>query len=52
MSNRNVIRGWMYHWAWLRINTRPLVTYNKVTKKPNMRFRVEMWNDKVKSEVA
>ncbi|XP_046637841.1 uncharacterized protein LOC124316133 isoform X2 [Daphnia pulicaria] len=27
-------------------------TYNKFTKQPEMRFRIEMWNDKVQNEVV
>ncbi len=27
-------------------------TYNKFTKQPEMRFRIEMWNDKVQKEVV
>jgi hypothetical protein len=27
-------------------------SYNNVTKQPEMRFRIEMWNDKVQNEVV
>ncbi len=28
-------------------HTTAVSTYNRVTKQPEMRFRIEMWNDKV-----
>jgi hypothetical protein len=32
-------------------HTSAVSIYNRVTKKPEMRFRVEMWNDKVENEI-
>jgi hypothetical protein len=33
-------------------HTSAVGTYNRFTKQPEMRFRVEMWNDKVENEVV
>jgi hypothetical protein len=33
-------------------HTSAVSIYNKVTKQPEMRFRIEMWNDKVENEVV
>ena len=33
-------------------NKSAVCLYNRTTKKPEMRFRIEMWNDKVQNEVV
>ncbi|XP_046439593.1 uncharacterized protein LOC124190774 [Daphnia pulex] len=33
-------------------NQSAVSTYNRITKQPEMRFRIEMWNDKVQKQVV
>jgi hypothetical protein len=33
-------------------NQSAVSTYNRITKQPEIRFRIEMWNDKVQKQVV